>query len=660
MSVRHLKRTLALLGTAAVLPPLAAAAPQAADDFKALRLSSDNLAGARAVVALGRNLPAVAKYYGKTTAQLRRLLLNDKTLKVARNGRLFYEEEAAQVPRRASADDAILTGALLPLDQTFALHSRPEAKRYIILNFQGSTITGTYWNTYLRRSSFVATPFNLDGNASTFSDAERIAIQQIWQRVAEDYAPFDVDVTTDISIARTAPAGSYATAVITRQADFFSSAPGVAFVSTFGNNIYEPAFVAYDTLYKNAKYIAEAVSHEIGHRLGLDHDGTTSTAYYAGHGSAPMKWAPIMGNSYTANVSQFSKGEYRSANNTQDDYAIMSRYLPLRADSAGDTAAEAAAFPASIANGQASGSVNGTIERQGEVDLHAIAAAAGTLTAAVTPSALGPNADLTLALVNDAGTVIASNPPGSTLNASITATIPRAGTYYLRVGATGFGANPSTGFSDYGSRGLYRLTASYPAAAQTLPVAAITATPAMGVAPLTVSFTGRGTGGSGRITGYAWTLGNGTSASTASPRVTYTAAGTYTAQLKVTDSAGFSGAVTKQVVVGEAFTASTLTIQRTVNPDGSFLAAVNVNNFASLAGTRLVPTTVYGTWSGAVQGTSKSSGFTRSGTNLYSPTTRNANACFTFTLDRIDTTGGKMWFTPSPRSVTACPQQAAR
>ena len=38
--------------------------------------------------------------------------------------------------------------------------------------------------------------WTLDGDAATFNDAEREAIQTIWQRVAEDYAPFDVDVTT--------------------------------------------------------------------------------------------------------------------------------------------------------------------------------------------------------------------------------------------------------------------------------------------------------------------------------------------------------------------------------------------------------------------------------------------------------------------------------
>ncbi len=47
----------------------------------------------------------------------------------------------------------------------------------------------------------------------------------------------------------------------------------------------------------NEKYTAEAISHEVGHTLGLSHDGriTPSEGYYAGHGSGDTGWAPIMG-----------------------------------------------------------------------------------------------------------------------------------------------------------------------------------------------------------------------------------------------------------------------------------------------------------------------------------------------------------------------------
>ena len=38
---------------------------------------------------------------------------------------------------------------------------------------------------------------DLAGNGASFTDTELLQIQDIYQRVAEDYAPFDVDVTTE-------------------------------------------------------------------------------------------------------------------------------------------------------------------------------------------------------------------------------------------------------------------------------------------------------------------------------------------------------------------------------------------------------------------------------------------------------------------------------
>ena len=38
---------------------------------------------------------------------------------------------------------------------------------------------------------------DLAGNGASFTNAELLQVQDIYQRVAEDYAPFDVDVTTE-------------------------------------------------------------------------------------------------------------------------------------------------------------------------------------------------------------------------------------------------------------------------------------------------------------------------------------------------------------------------------------------------------------------------------------------------------------------------------
>jgi hypothetical protein len=70
------------------------------------------------------------------------------------------------------------------------LHSLPGAQYTLFLDFNGSVTTG--W-----ASQPVTTPvYDFDGDRTTFSTAELNAIFEIWARVAEDYAPFNINVTT--------------------------------------------------------------------------------------------------------------------------------------------------------------------------------------------------------------------------------------------------------------------------------------------------------------------------------------------------------------------------------------------------------------------------------------------------------------------------------
>ncbi len=89
--------------------------------------------------------------------------------------------------------------------------------------------------------------------------------------------------------------------------------------------------------------MAEAVSHEAGHTYNLVHDGRISPAegYYQGHGSGATGWAPIMGVGYYRSLTQWSKGEYTSANNTEDDLAKLASKIPVIADDHGNTVAAA-------------------------------------------------------------------------------------------------------------------------------------------------------------------------------------------------------------------------------------------------------------------------------------------------------------------------------
>jgi PKD repeat protein len=77
------------------------------------------------------------------------------------------------------------------------------------------------------------------------------------------------------------------------------------------------------------------------------------------------------------------------------------------------------------------------------------------------------------------------------------------------------------------------------------PVAAASALPTSGVAPLVVAFTGSGSYDSdGSIASYAWTFGDGATASSANPSHTYATAGSYSARLTVTDDRGATGTAT--------------------------------------------------------------------------------------------------------------------
>lgn len=668
---RCLKNITALLGSAALLLSLAPVSHAAGSSIR-LGAQADGLSGAKALSALGENLAAAAVQSGKTPKELRSLLLRDSTLKLTRDGHLYYEERAPRLSSGAAPADSLITGDLYPLADSFKLHSRPGAPRLLILNFQGKTVTGTAWNTSLKNPSIVATPYDADSNPASYSDAELTTIQTIWQRVSEDYAPYDVDVTTDVSAAATAQASTYATAVITKQRIFSSSAPGLAYVSTFGNPAYEPAFVAFDTLYNNPKYIAEAVSHELGHRLGLDHDGTRTQAYYAGQGTAPMTWAPIMGNSYAANISQFSKGEYSAANNKQDDFMVMNRYLPFRTDSAGDTAAKAVALSATSSNGRTSGTADGAIERLGDVDLFSLVAGSGPMTVTVNPVALSANLDLSVSLLSDAGRALATSNAERALNAAFTFSVPKQGTYYLKVAGAGYGNAASNGYSNYGSRGLYRVTASYAAPASAPPKAQITASAQLGLAPLAVNLSAASIAPADAL--YSWDLANGSTPTGASVSATYTAPGIYPVVLKVSSPNGLSSQVAQNITVAKEVSAQ-VSITRVVNPDRTVRAeAVIPNSILDGAGNRLLDPVVYGSWSGAVSGDAARGGMVKSGIKLASPTTSRLSDCITFTLTRVEaydptvsapvndaTSSSRQVYLPKRSiSATACPQQAAR
>jgi hypothetical protein len=420
--------------------------------------------GTAAIAAWEAHLPAIAQAHGKTLEELISILLEDRTAGVDRHGRLLYTDDHLPPPQPGdTVPEAAAAGAApFALEDTFLLHSRPGVSKVIYLDFDGHVMSGTAWNAGYNSGLDINCPaFDFEGGPGVFTDNERARIQLIWARVAEDYAPFDVDVTTEYpgeaALTRSSSSDSnYGMRVlISPISSYFGNYGGIAYVGAFNDvgDYYKPALVFPENLGPNGeKYVAEAASHENGHTVGLSHDGTTTgTTYYAGHGSGDTGWAPIMGNGYYKNVTQWSKGEYANANNTQDDLAIIATYVPYLSDDHGNDANTATALPPG-----ASLSADGVIESNTDVDVFMFQTGAGAISLNVAPVNPGPNLDVFIELFDSSGALVASSNPGSLLGATLNLTVA-AGTYYLRLSGAAY-ATPSTGYSSYASLGQYILS----------------------------------------------------------------------------------------------------------------------------------------------------------------------------------------------------------
>lgn len=418
-------------------------------------------------------------------------------MRVDDGGAVFYEDPerngaAGQghqhgefTPEQADAVEAQLQA--ITQQTAFTLHSKLGASKVVHLDMDGHVVSGTRWN-YGREDPLYMRPYDTDGDESSFSTSELQVIAEVWKRIAEDYAPFDIDVTTE-------PPASYGPNVghilVTRKSDengnviYTCTCGGVAYVGVWGSSnftYYQPALVFLDGV-GGAHNISEAASHELGHNLGLSHDATSSVGYYRGHGSGWTDWAPIMGAGYSAQVTQWSKGEYQDANNQQDDLAIIAGRLGYRVDDHANSDFNLAT-PLDVIDDTdvvATNPVNdpansdtankGVIEDRNDVDLFAMEVGAGNIDLTITPawvsnfasgSRRGTNLDIRARLFAADGTLLDTDDPGDNTFARITVNGLPAGRYILAIDGVGAGNPLNTGYSDYGSIGQYFINGTVP------------------------------------------------------------------------------------------------------------------------------------------------------------------------------------------------------
>ncbi|GAA4431165.1 hypothetical protein GCM10023188_18470 [Pontibacter saemangeumensis] len=339
-----------------------------------------------------------------------------------------YYEGPAQSSGTTSGE--AIAASAVPTD----LQSLPGAAAVVYLDFNGQYVKGTYWND---GGEINAAPANL-------TTAE---MQDVWKLISEDFKPFAINITTNEAVYLSAPATRRMRVIFTPTDFFYPGAGGVAYINSFTWGNETPCWV----FNSGAKYAGEAGSHEIGHTLGLAHDGRTNPveAYFYGQNS----WAPVMGAGYYSEQVQWSKGEYLYANNLEDDLGIITSKngFGYRSDDHGSTNTTATLLLSEKA-------AMGIIGSRTDVDVFSFQTSGGNVDLSVNPALAHANLDVLLTLKNASnGTVAVSDPAGA--SASLTKSVA-AGTYYVHVkGAKGaFGAN-----SDYNSMGEYTITAKYSA-----------------------------------------------------------------------------------------------------------------------------------------------------------------------------------------------------
>lgn len=352
-------------------------------------------------------------------------------------------------------------------------HSNSSFPKKLYLDFDGHIATGTNWNnqnytgSYNTGATITAPAFSVDSDRTTFNSSELAQIQEIWARVSEDYAPFQIDVTTEAPAASLFTAGSQAMRiVITTDVDavsntqWYPNAGGVAYLNSWTFTNASPAWVFANRLANFAKYIGEAVSHEAGHTFNLNHDGRTTPAegYYQGHGTGATSWAPIMGVGYYRTLAQWSKGEYTSANNAEDDLAKISAKIPYITDDHGNTVATATQLNVGTASSLAT---SGLITTRTDVDAFRFPTQAGSITLNATPFDMSTgknNLDAKLTLLDSAGATVATVDNVNTVNSTLTISVAK-GFYTLVVdGSARPAITGDDGYSDYASIGKYSIS----------------------------------------------------------------------------------------------------------------------------------------------------------------------------------------------------------
>jgi hypothetical protein len=312
------------------------------------------------------------------------------------------------------------------------LESNPGAGTRLYLDFNGHFEAS--WGDF---HDISIPAYDTDGNPSTFSQAEQENITTIWRYVGEDFAPFNINVTT-VEPASFDASADLRVAIGGDGAWTGSVEGGIAYTGLFSNPaIPNVVFVFPDALGGgNPRFVAESISHESGHAFGLDHQslyddaGNLLEEYNPGNADH----APIMGDPYNSRRGVWWHGPTdESPNDMQDDMAVIAAAVGWRADDVGDGPFQGT--PLTVNNTFVGGA--GIIGKMSDVDAWEFSTDDGAVMFQVSVPAGINNLDAKVQLVDADGNVVVpwQDPEGS-YNALLVTTVT-SGTYWLMVGSHG-------------------------------------------------------------------------------------------------------------------------------------------------------------------------------------------------------------------------------
>ena len=323
----------------------------------------------------------------------------------------------------------------------------PVAGPTVFLDFDGEVVS--------------ASPWNWDGEIHAAPcSAPPLIIAEILTRVRIDFSIFNLSITTDSLTYFAAPSDKRLRIIVTPTNEWYGQSGGASFIGSFTWGDDTPAWVFSTVLSNNPKYIAEAISHEIGHTMGLQHHSAydencnKTYEYHPGIGDDLTGWAPIMGEGYTRNMTTWARApNTENCNVIQDDLSVLSGILEFLPDDHGDLAT--VSTPLSFSGISQDGLINlgadvdwfsFTLNQNSSVSLNCIPESAGS-------PGTGSNLHIGMAIYRDNKLFcLVQNPddPSCVLDT----TLP-AGQYFISIEGIG-----NRNMNDYSSLGRYTLTGS--------------------------------------------------------------------------------------------------------------------------------------------------------------------------------------------------------